>query len=79
MEAITSLVTEGTRRRVIDAPAPIVARVFQVLSEGHERGVMMSRSVAETPFPLPFAQIIEYLVAACIWVKCLCPDLCRRM
>jgi len=62
MEAITRLITEGTRRGVIDAPGPIVSRVFQVLSEGHERGVAMSRKIAETPFPLPFAQVIEFLV-----------------
>ncbi|GMI32053.1 hypothetical protein TeGR_g10348 [Tetraparma gracilis] len=62
LEAVSRLITEAVRRGVIDAPGPIVSRTFQVLSEGHERGVMMSRKVGETPFPLPFAQVIEFLV-----------------
>ena len=65
MEALARLIVQAVRNGTIDAPGPIVSRVFQVLSEGHERGVMMARKVAETPFPLPFAQVIEFLVSWC--------------
>lgn len=62
MQQLLSTVMAHVRDNTIDAPPPIVSRVFQVLSEGHERGVFAGRKVAETPFPLPFAMVIEFLV-----------------
>ena len=38
METIGRLITLSVRSKILDAPAPIISRVFQVLSEGHERG-----------------------------------------
>ena len=62
MQEVMCVIATAQRNNIISAPAPIVSRVFQVLSEGHERGVMTARKVAETPFPMPFAQVIEILV-----------------
>jgi predicted membrane chloride channel (bestrophin family) len=66
MEVLLRLITTAQKRGIIDAPGPIVSRVYQVLSEGNERGVGMSRKIAETPFPLPFAQICELFVTVFI-------------
>ncbi|GMH91806.1 hypothetical protein TrST_g2647 [Triparma strigata] len=62
METIGRLITLSVRSKILDAPAPIISRVFQVLSEGHERGFMFARKISSTPFPFPFAQSIELFV-----------------
>jgi len=59
MEAIGRIVADSAKSGLLDAPAPIISRTFQVLSEGHERGYMFARKISSTPFPFPFAQAIE--------------------
>ena len=59
MEALGRLIADSAKSGLLDAPAPIISRTFQVLSEGHERGYMFARKISSTPFPFPFAQAIE--------------------
>merc|ERR1719389_963682 len=45
----------------LDAPAPIVTRVFQELSTGM-LGFNQAHKVAMVPFPFPFAQMVSLLL-----------------
>ena len=38
-------------------PPPVLSRLYQVLSDGHN-GFMQAKKVAFTPFPLPYAQLV---------------------
>ena len=49
----------GRRQREggLKVPPPVLSRLYQVLSDGHN-GFMQAKKVAFTPFPLPYAQLV---------------------
>lgn len=50
------------RDKTLDAPPPIVTRVFQEISKGM-LGFAQAHKVAMVPFPFPFAQMVTTLLA----------------
>jgi len=55
----------GRRQREggLKVPAPVLSRLYQVLSDGHQ-AFMQAKKVAYTPFPLPYAQLVfAFLIA----------------
>mmetsp|Transcript_18828 Transcript_18828/g.30523 ORF Transcript_18828/g.30523 Transcript_18828/m.30523 type:complete len:431 (+) Transcript_18828:87-1379(+) len=57
---VQAIITE-IRAGSLDAPPPIVTRVFQELSNGM-LGFNQAHKVAMVPFPFPFAQIVSLLL-----------------
>jgi len=41
---------------------PIMSRVFQVLSDGHNLGYMSCRKIADTPIPIPYSLSLSLMV-----------------
>merc|ERR1712196_690586 len=53
----------GRRQREggLKVPAPVLSRLYQVLSDGHV-GFMQAKKVSYTPFPLPYAQLVLFFI-----------------
>jgi len=58
---IQAIMTE-VRAKVLDAPPPIITRVFQEISEGMH-GFQQAYKVAMVPFPFPFSQVMALILA----------------
>mmetsp|Transcript_71267 Transcript_71267/g.126973 ORF Transcript_71267/g.126973 Transcript_71267/m.126973 type:complete len:431 (-) Transcript_71267:255-1547(-) len=56
-------VSEEVRAKTLDAPPPIVSRVYQEVSNG-KLGFNQAHKVAMVPFPFPFAQMVSVLLMA---------------
>mmetsp|Transcript_2091 Transcript_2091/g.3816 ORF Transcript_2091/g.3816 Transcript_2091/m.3816 type:complete len:428 (-) Transcript_2091:130-1413(-) len=54
-------ISEEIRAKTLDAPPPIVSRVFQEISNG-KLGFCQAHKVAMVPFPFPFAQMVSSLL-----------------
>lgn len=54
-------ISEEIRAKTLDAPPPIVSRVFQEISNG-KLGFNQAHKVAMVPFPFPFAQMVSALL-----------------
>mmetsp|Transcript_14751 Transcript_14751/g.27932 ORF Transcript_14751/g.27932 Transcript_14751/m.27932 type:complete len:475 (-) Transcript_14751:225-1649(-) len=54
-------VSEEVRAKTLDAPPPIVSRVYQEVSNG-KLGFNQAHKVAMVPFPFPFAQMVSILL-----------------
>lgn len=54
-------IVEEIRAGTLDAPPPIVSRVFQEVSNG-KLGFNQAHKVAMVPFPFPFAQMVSLLL-----------------
>jgi predicted membrane chloride channel (bestrophin family) len=59
---ITQGIMLEVRAKTLDAPPPIITRVFQEISIGM-LGFHQAHKVAMVPFPFPFAQMVTYLLA----------------
>lgn len=53
----------GRRQREggLKVPPPVLSRLYQVLSDGHN-GFMQAKKVSYTPFPLPYAQLVLFFL-----------------
>lgn len=56
-------ISEEVRAKTLDAPPPIVSRVYQEVSNG-KLGFNQAHKVAMVPFPFPFAQMVSILLCA---------------
>lgn len=66
MAWVHQLIIERRREGGLNIDAPILTRVYQVLSEGMQ-GFEQCRKIADTPFPFPWAQF----VAVCLMIYAL--------
>jgi len=58
---ITQAIMLEVRQGTLDAPPPIVTRIFQDISTG-VLGFHQALKVAHVPFPFPFAQMVAFLL-----------------
>lgn len=58
---ITQAIMVEVRHGILDAPPPIVTRIFQDISTG-VLGFHQALKVAHVPFPFPFAQMVAFLL-----------------
>jgi len=65
MQKMVRMVSQRQQLGGVAAPPPIVSRIFQELSNGL-LGFENAYKVARTPFPFPYAQIVQYLQLAFI-------------
>merc|ERR1712130_327348 len=59
---IQVLVTDNHHNGVITIPPPILSRIYQTLSRGFVN-LLNARKIKDTHFPLPYAQLIRFLLA----------------
>lgn len=59
---IIQAIMAEVRAKVLDAPPPIVTRVFQEISEGMA-GFQQAWKVAMVPFPFPFSQVMALILS----------------
>ena len=58
---IVSLMVERVEQGGLPVGAPLLARTYQLLSDGHDQ-LSHAAKVAQTPFPFPWVQIISLLL-----------------
>eukprot|EP00746_Dinoflagellata_sp_MGD_P019977 gnl/MRDRNA2_/MRDRNA2_146440_c0_seq1.p1 gnl/MRDRNA2_/MRDRNA2_146440_c0~~gnl/MRDRNA2_/MRDRNA2_146440_c0_seq1.p1 ORF type:complete len:439 (-),score=71.13 gnl/MRDRNA2_/MRDRNA2_146440_c0_seq1:47-1363(-) len=67
MQWILRTVTEAEKTGVVDAPAPIVSRVFSECNSGMLALAKM-RAIAELPFPVPYSKMVTVLLCVHLFI-----------